>query len=202
MAVQEGKGKLYSSYTTLKMREINLRRKQRAVDYKGGQCDLCGYSKCVGALEFHHQDPGSKDFGVSSKKTSWEEMKRELDKCSILCANCHREEHDRLNRIKHDDLREDVRKVVKERPRREKVSKECLVCGRSFFPVHLTQRFCSRTCKSSSQYRISWPSDSDLQQLLASASVLQVACDLGVDPKTLRERCGKRGLKWRRNTGF
>ncbi len=67
--------------------------KDLAVEYKGGSCQLCHYSKCVDALEFHHIDPSSKKFGIGAKgyTRSWESVRNELDKCILLCANCHRE---------------------------------------------------------------------------------------------------------------
>lgn len=75
----------------------NRRRKikQMAVEYKGGKCTKCGYNKYVGALEFHHLDPTQKDFSVSAKGhcTSWEKVKIELDKCILVCSNCHKEIH-------------------------------------------------------------------------------------------------------------
>ena len=69
--------------------------KQMAVEYKGGKCERCGYDKCIEALEFHHLDPSEKDFGIASKgyTRSWESVKNELDKCIMVCANCHREIH-------------------------------------------------------------------------------------------------------------
>lgn len=70
------------------------RRKQYAVDYKGSCCQRCGYDRYVGSLEFHHRDPAQKDFSVSSAKMKkFELIKDELDKCDLLCANCHREAH-------------------------------------------------------------------------------------------------------------
>lgn len=68
--------------------------KQKAVDYKGGKCQRCSYDKCLGALQFHHPDD-NKEFGVSAKGRtySWERLKKEIDKCILLCANCHAEEH-------------------------------------------------------------------------------------------------------------
>lgn len=56
---------------------------------------LCGYSKCIAALDFHHTDPSKKDFGISSGgyTRSFEKIKDELDKCILVCANCHRELH-------------------------------------------------------------------------------------------------------------
>lgn len=65
-----------------------------AVDYKGGKCSVCGYKKCVDALEFHHLDPSKKDFGIGSGITkAWSKIKKELDKCELLCSNCHKELH-------------------------------------------------------------------------------------------------------------
>lgn len=69
--------------------------KQQALDYKGGKCKICGYNKCQGALEFHHRDPSQKDLELSkfSRTPLSEDGKKELDKCDLLCANCHREAH-------------------------------------------------------------------------------------------------------------
>jgi hypothetical protein len=71
------------------------RRKQKCLNYKGGKCQKCGYNKCIAALQFHHRDPSQKDFGLSHKGVpqSWEKTKKELDKCDVLCANCHFEIH-------------------------------------------------------------------------------------------------------------
>lgn len=68
---------------------------RRAIEYKGGCCQVCGYNKCSRALEFHHLDPNTKEFGISKdgQTRGWTRVKKELDKCAILCANCHREVH-------------------------------------------------------------------------------------------------------------
>ncbi len=80
------------------IKAVYARRKkvrEMAVAYKGGKCERCGYDRCIDALEFHHIDPTVKEFNISSKgyTRSWERVKVELDKCMILCANCHRETH-------------------------------------------------------------------------------------------------------------
>ena len=69
-----------------------------AVQYKGGKCELCGYDRCIEAFEFHHLDSSKKDFGISEKgyTRSWVRIKEELDKCQLLCANCHRETHTKV----------------------------------------------------------------------------------------------------------
>jgi len=69
--------------------------RQKALDYKGGRCEICRYNKCSDALEFHHADSSSKDFSISEKgyTRSWQKVKEELDKCILVCSNCHRELH-------------------------------------------------------------------------------------------------------------
>lgn len=73
--------------------------KEKAVEYLGGKCIVCGYHKCISALEFHHRNPLEKDFSISSdgNTRSWEKIKGELDKCDLVCANCHREIHNKID---------------------------------------------------------------------------------------------------------
>ena len=69
-------------------------RKKLAVEYKGGCCVYCGYNKSLAALEFHHVNPSEKEFNWNKMRlVSDSKMRAELDKCILLCANCHREEH-------------------------------------------------------------------------------------------------------------
>lgn len=81
------------SCIVLNLAEKRQEAKKRAVEYLGGKCICCGYNKSLAALEFHHLDPGQKDPDYYSLKTNFEKLKSELDKCALLCANCHREEH-------------------------------------------------------------------------------------------------------------
>lgn len=68
--------------------------KEKAIEYKGSKCEKCGYDKCKWAFDFHHLDPNEKDFSLSKNITlSWDKVKKELDKCILVCANCHREIH-------------------------------------------------------------------------------------------------------------
>ena len=72
--------------------------KKLIVDYKGGCCERCGYNKSISALEFHHINPEEKDFilGGLKNKVLNDKIKKELNKCIMVCANCHREIHDEL----------------------------------------------------------------------------------------------------------
>ena len=72
-------------------------RKKKAIAYMGGCCAHCGYDKYYGALEFHHKDPTQKDVNWNKLRLrSWDRVLVELDRCEMLCSNCHREEHHRL----------------------------------------------------------------------------------------------------------
>lgn len=72
------------------VRRERIRRK--LAEYKGGKCERCGYDKCTRALAFHHRDPKEKLFNISGNECrSWEIVKREVDKCDMLCHNCHAE---------------------------------------------------------------------------------------------------------------
>ena len=74
--------------------EWQRHRKVEAINYKGGKCVKCGYNKYPGALDFHHLDPSKKDFSISRKKNcSFDIIKPELDKCVLVCRNCHAELH-------------------------------------------------------------------------------------------------------------
>jgi len=88
----------YSDRKEYIKRAVDKRRKKikaLAVAYKGGKCQHCGYDRCVGALEFHHIDRNTKLFGISFNglTRSWERTKNELDKCVLICSNCHKEIH-------------------------------------------------------------------------------------------------------------
>ena len=69
-------------------------KKQRAIEYKGNKCQICGYDKCSGALHFHHVNEQNKLFEISGNYCrKWESIQLELDKCTLVCANCHAELH-------------------------------------------------------------------------------------------------------------
>lgn len=80
-----------SNYDSVKA--YRKRVKQELVEYKGGKCQICGYNKCNEALEFHHMDPTQKDFSLSGQHKPLELLKKEVDKCVLLCCRCHREVH-------------------------------------------------------------------------------------------------------------
>lgn len=71
------------------------RRKVKAilVAEAGGRCSLCGYDRYVGALQFHHLNPGLKRINLSARGIAYalETLREEASKCVLLCSNCHAE---------------------------------------------------------------------------------------------------------------
>ena len=86
------------------------RRKRECIEYLGGSCISCGYSKCSKALTFHHRVPEDKEFSISERVDApWDVVKAELDKCVLLCFNCHMEEHCLLDHRARDEAGEPLK---------------------------------------------------------------------------------------------
>ena len=77
-----------------RQRNRRIENKAYLTEIKATGCSRCGYNKCPDALEFHHPDE-NKDFSVaeSARLHSLKTLKKEVEKCILLCSNCHREEH-------------------------------------------------------------------------------------------------------------
>jgi hypothetical protein len=78
--------------------------KKLMLDYlKTTKCSACGYSKCLACLEFHHVDSSDKIFQLSKMKGFSKglpnNVKDELDKCVVLCSNCHHDIHFNITRF-------------------------------------------------------------------------------------------------------
>jgi transposase len=85
-------------YRCLKCRSEAVARRRRKVkqvlvDEAGGRCCVCGYNRCIAALEFHHLVPADKRFSLSHRGVarSLDKARSEASKCMLLCANCHAE---------------------------------------------------------------------------------------------------------------
>ena len=81
-------------------KEIYLRRQKRVRETMrelklkfGGKCNICGYNKSLYALDFHHLRDKDAEVYRLVKDFSKEKALKEVEKCVLICANCHREEH-------------------------------------------------------------------------------------------------------------
>ena len=95
---KEDRKKYYQNNKKKILKKQNLKRekiRQYIRDYKLFKgCSVCGYNKCSAALDFHHE--GEKELNISkaiANRRSLKIIKEEMEKCVVLCANCHREIH-------------------------------------------------------------------------------------------------------------
>lgn len=99
-------------YLSYRISELRREVKLKCIEYKGGKCEKCGYNKCPAALIFHHLDPAIKDFAISASgySRSFAKCKPELDKCIMLCMNCHSEIHYEEDQIVREIKRKELEK--------------------------------------------------------------------------------------------
>jgi hypothetical protein len=119
-------------------RSLQKRRRKRKLDLVaayGGRCVDCGYSVCPEALQFHHRDPSTKEFGLGTFNGSLARLIQEAAKCDLLCANCHRIRHAR----EAAGSRHRVVELRRETKRRAIASfgGTCGACGSTYVPAAL-----------------------------------------------------------------
>ena len=150
------------------------RTKLKGIAYLGGHCQHCGYNRCMGALQFHHKDPKEKEFSISGRSLSWDRIKAELDKCLLLCSNCHAEIH--YKEINITLLPENVKST-------------CSKCSKIITKGAQLCNSCFERPK-----KIVWPDNVTLQALVKSTSLLQLSKYLGVSDNAIKKHCIKAGI--------
>lgn len=144
-----------------KMSLHRRKNKAKAVEYKGGKCQVCNYSSCMTALSFHHIDKNDKSFTISidGLNKSWEKILAELNKCILLCHNCHSEEHaveiEENNKVAYEKMR----KLVPKKTGTTSVQKKCDHCKKDivvYASRNYKTNFCSVKCKQSYVKKDKW----------------------------------------------
>ncbi len=144
----------------LKWRKTEQRReiKRKAVEYKGGCCSICSYNKSIAGLIFHHLDPSKKTFAIAASgiSHSWKSVKKEIEKCILICANCHAEIHEQENKKNAEEKLIEIRKLVPERSKEHgSIIKNCFNCNKEikvFNSIIVERNFCSRACRDKVMY--------------------------------------------------
>jgi hypothetical protein len=130
------------------------RAKTYATKAFGSKCGICGYDKCVQALDFHHINPEEKIFNPSmgGVTRSWEILSSELRKCVCLCSNCHREVHAGVTNIPENITRfnESYAEWDYANKATPKEKDNCPQCGTEKLT---TQKYCSNKCASAARTR-------------------------------------------------
>jgi hypothetical protein len=174
--------KITNTYEYQKLR--GLKRKVELIELKGGCCEKCGYDKNIAAFDFHHKDPSQKSYQLDMRKlsnTSMINLMEEVEKCSLLCANCHREFHSpdlEMSNVKL--LIKDVDDSVLEM---KKIGKpKCLDCGDE---INYTSKRC-QTCNYKTRRIVNRPDFIVLQKEVADHSQEWCGKKYGVSRMTIR----------------
>jgi hypothetical protein len=126
-------------------RYIILRRK--ALDFLGGKCSVCGYYKCYSALDFHHKEPELKEFDWKHlQRHSWKTIEEELNKCVLLCSNCHRELHNDCNDTHYIKAKQYMAERIHGKRTLEEMYKTCPICNKEFRASARKVKCCSVVC--------------------------------------------------------
>lgn len=159
------------------------KRKADLVYIMGGKCCLCGYDKCQQALEFHHIDKSTKEYGLSSGNChKLEDDIKEVKKCALVCSNCHKEievfKYETFNTFDEQRYNEIVEL-------RKKEERTCKNCGKE---ISVGATYCS-DCWSLVKRKVDRPEREELKFLIRNFPFTQIAKQYGVVDNTIRKWC-------------
>ena len=159
-------------------------KKLYAVKAFGGKCCICGYDKCSEALDFHHIDKNEKEGQPSYiiMRWSFERAKKELEKCILVCANCHREIHAK----EKEGMSLDTKRYLK-----PWLEKNCNCCGKKYNTKNSEQKYCSVMCDKLNNRKVERPSKEELAELIRTTNWTQIGNMFKVSDNAVR--------KWAKN---
>lgn len=172
------------------------KRKRDLVEVMGGKCCICGFNSFIEALEFHHIDPKTKEFGIGATGSMTKALTAQLEevkKCALLCSNCHKGVHcgylqlpDKIyyNQQLADNLLKENEEI--------KYGKKhyCQRCGKL-----ITQKatYCPE-CKKLLSRKVDRPSREELKDLIRSIPFTQIGKQYSVSDNAIKKWCAYYGL--------
>lgn len=165
------------------------KQKERAIYVMGGKCQICGYNTCSQALEFHHLIPEEKEYTVAKKTyTKWEDLVLELQKCILVCANCHREIHSGLvdsipSNILDKQKVQEVSNIIQ--AIKSKKLFYCKKCGKE---VSYKAEYCPH-CAALMRRNVERPTREILKQEIRTLSFSAIGRKYGVSDNAIRKWC-------------
>lgn len=171
------------------------RAKEELIQYKGGKCCKCGYNKNVPrAYDFHHRNPDKKEFSISNYSVlNIDKLRKEVDKCDLVCRNCHAEIH--------DEKYKDIRDLMKEKHERYMASRtptiirKCEVCLKDFKQKGARQICCSVSCLGIKNRKVEKrPSLDELKNMINSMTMVAIGKKYGVSNNAVKKWARKYGL--------
>lgn len=175
------------------------RMKTEAIRLKGGKCIKCEWTGNIAAFQFHHRDPTKKDFTISqSPKVSWEKYWNEIEKCDLLCANCHATIHaDNTNPTFLQDVMDYAGRTLissnvpwkNQTHIPTKYSRKCPVCKSDFDTSRREQQMCSKKCQNENRQKCVRPSKKELEKMILDIPMTRIADKYGVTDNAIRKWC-------------
>lgn len=171
------------------------RAKAELIRYKGGKCILCGYCKEIPRVfDFHHRDPKNKEFTIGQYSIlNMEKLKTEVDKCDLLCKNCHAELHDKEYI--------EIRKVMKEKHDKPmakigvKYKIICKICKKEIESKDYKQVYCSNECHGIGLRKVKdRPSKEQLENDIQELPMTKIGKKYGVSDNAVRKWIKKNNL--------
>lgn len=176
------------------VKNSRARLKQRLVYIMGDKCCLCGYNKCITALEFHHKNPEEKDFSLASNANiGFEKACEEIKKCILVCANCHREIHafnldvSNINCFNEEKAKEKFQEL--EDLKTHKLT-YCKNCG----AVISDGASLCVACNTIAKRTVERPDRETLKKLIREKSFLELSRNFGVSDNAIRKWCKSMNL--------
>lgn len=171
------------------VKDSRKRRKEDILYVMGGRCCICGYDKCTTALELHHLNPQEKDFTISATlNRSWDILNKEIQKCILVCANCHREIYEGLvtKELKTSYNIEKANQVSK-RLQELKTKKICYCknCGEI---ISSKAEYCTK-CSNIQKRIVDRPNRDELKNLIRTKPFLEIGRMYGVSDNAIRKWC-------------
>ncbi len=175
--------------------EKTLLRKIKVVELMGGKCSICGYDKYYGSLTLHHKDREEKEMDWKEMRVcSWDNMMKEVEKCILVCRNCHGE-IEAKDAVEFEFEHKNMSDIQKES--KEKRKRICPICNKEFVTsiTNTDQIYCSVECFGISNRKVERPTKEILQQEIKNMSWLEMSRKYGVSDNAVRKWAKKYGIK-------
>lgn len=180
--------------------------KRRLCEGFGSKCNRCGYSKCLDALDFHHVDSSTKSFGLGGARGSirgWAYLVEEVEKCVLLCSNCHRELHaglwriDEIVRVQFFDYYNWEKELKGKKIRTKTNEKKQYVCSICKLPCSYRRKYCNSCCdvvlraSRPLSRKVEWPTRDELAELIWNVPTVHIAKKYNVSDSAVAKWCKK-----------
>ena len=180
--------------------DYRRRRKLNLVRICGNKCAICGYNKCISALDFHHLNPQEKLYNIASNGScrDLETDIAEIRKCILVCANCHREIHSNMYSLEQLKSLQYIDENIIEELRNEKcklLTKTqyfCKNCNKEI--TKYSESSLCEQCSKIAQRKVIRPSREELKQLIRTIPFTRIAEQFGVSDNAIRKWCKAENL--------